>query len=968
MSYFSDLYNKICYRYSEDNTQLGLRNAQIGAIHTIAAYYTLNSNDRTAIIVMPTGSGKSSVIMVCPYILQAKRVLIVTPSALVRSQIANDYKELFTLKKLQVIDKEQKNPIVYEMCHLFDDNCISEISRSDVIVATPQAALSLSESEWAKNNIDLVEVDEAHHSPAKTWQQIIINTVSARHILYTATPYRMDKKEIKGDIIYNYPLSKAYMDGIFGEIKFIPVEEINGISNDICIAKKAEEVFLKDRQYGFEHYIMARANTKSRGGELEDIYKKNTNLRMKRIDSSMTSKRIDEVIIMLKEGKLDGVICVDMLGEGFDFPNLKIAAIHDPHKSLAYTLQFIGRFARTNADNIGMAKFLAVPDEELAIENKKLYASDACWQEMIIDLSEGTNTREENKKKFFRRFETTSDTDLDTVPIQSINLSGHARIYSVDSFDVDACFPQECNVDSRIYRNKSDNTVIGIGVIYDSPRWLKSEFKINKEYVLYIVHYQKDTGYMFIYSHQHSEIMYESISNSFATGCRKIDRSSVHRVLGGMEKFEIFNTGLANMYNHTGESYRISAGSDVGNSIDPLTGRMFTAGHVFCKAVDHSGGENSEKTIGYSSGSKIWTSQYMDIPGYINWCDENGNKIINSKISVKTNTGYDNLPQAERLMKYPNNIFMADYNYKVYIDLPIVYIEEITRPIDLTDIDIRDVKVVNDKLVFVLSYDKYQAHYMCDIEGKYRYLSGDRLNIQIGREKVSIEKFFDEYPIEFRTTDYRIIVGYEITSANEGIKVYDNSQIVNIDWKLYNTNIKKEIKDDTNKDGKKSIQETIEEILLADSENEYVIYDHGNGEIADYISVKKDDMKQYIVSLYHAKAMNGSEYNNSVNDVYEVCGQAVKSLMWFKNRATLIDKIYNRNLHGHCIMKRGNLSELIKVLKNSTFRVMGKIYIVQPGLSKSRTMSDKVQEVLAAASTYISYSGNVIDMGVWGSD
>jgi len=35
------------------------------------------------------------------------------------------------------------------------------------------------------------------------------------------------------------------------------------------------------------------------------------------------------------------------LGEGFDLPALKVAAIHDPHKSLAVTLQFVGRFARS---------------------------------------------------------------------------------------------------------------------------------------------------------------------------------------------------------------------------------------------------------------------------------------------------------------------------------------------------------------------------------------------------------------------------------------------------------------------------------------------------------------------------------------------------------------------------------------------------------------------------------------------
>ena len=58
-----------------------------------------------------------------------------------------------------------------------------------------------------------------------------------------------------------------------------------------------------------------------------------------------------------------------MLGEGYDFPNLKIAAVHATHKSLASTLQFIGRFARTNAEKIGKAKFIAVNDEELEIEN-----------------------------------------------------------------------------------------------------------------------------------------------------------------------------------------------------------------------------------------------------------------------------------------------------------------------------------------------------------------------------------------------------------------------------------------------------------------------------------------------------------------------------------------------------------------------------------------------------------------------
>ena len=47
-----------------------------------------------------------------------------------------------------------------------------------------------------------------------------------------------------------------------------------------------------------------------------------------------------------------------MLGEGFDLPELKIAAFHDVKKSLPITLQFAGRFTRTSRDNnLGKASF-----------------------------------------------------------------------------------------------------------------------------------------------------------------------------------------------------------------------------------------------------------------------------------------------------------------------------------------------------------------------------------------------------------------------------------------------------------------------------------------------------------------------------------------------------------------------------------------------------------------------------------
>lgn len=394
MSHFSERYNDLRYTISTDGT-LGLRNAQIGAIHAIASFNTLQKKI-AGIVVMPTGSGKTAVLMMAPYITNSMKVLIVTPSVMVRGQIFNDFSELKTLKKALVFTNEITPPAVYELKNKYSIELQSTVEAADVIIATPQCALSLSESDIS-NLFDLVLIDEAHHVPALTWQQILINMKESNHFLFTATPFRMDRKEIKGEILYTYPLSMAHRDGIFGEILYIPIDEAP--EKDKLIAKEAERLFLNDRQQGYDHYLMVRTDTKEKAKYLEHLYKTETALTLKRIDSSMSFRTVELSISALKERKIDGIICVDMLGEGFDFPNLKIAAIHDPHKSLANTLQFIGRFARTNAENIGVAKFIAMNDEELMVENFKLFSSDAIWQEIIVDHERENYSQRRRSKK-----------------------------------------------------------------------------------------------------------------------------------------------------------------------------------------------------------------------------------------------------------------------------------------------------------------------------------------------------------------------------------------------------------------------------------------------------------------------------------------------------------------------------------------------------------------------------------------
>jgi hypothetical protein len=87
MGYFSGHYNILRLPVGDVRTA-GFRLAQIAATHSVSAHFF--NSDQPAIVTMPTGSGKTTVLMALAFVLRAQRVLILTPSRLVREQIAEN--------------------------------------------------------------------------------------------------------------------------------------------------------------------------------------------------------------------------------------------------------------------------------------------------------------------------------------------------------------------------------------------------------------------------------------------------------------------------------------------------------------------------------------------------------------------------------------------------------------------------------------------------------------------------------------------------------------------------------------------------------------------------------------------------------------------------------------------------------------------------------------------------------------
>ncbi|MCH5685155.1 helicase C-terminal domain-containing protein [Niabella sp. W65] len=117
----------------------------------------------------------------------------------------------------------------------------------------------------------------------------------------------------------------------------------------------------------YDHILMARVDTMSKAEEVfEKIYKPyqkyNPVFIHSGIKQAIRKKILDDIIA----GKHKIIVCVDMLGEGFDLPQLKICALHDLHKNITTSFQFFGRFTRESILKLGNASIVAnIADPEL---------------------------------------------------------------------------------------------------------------------------------------------------------------------------------------------------------------------------------------------------------------------------------------------------------------------------------------------------------------------------------------------------------------------------------------------------------------------------------------------------------------------------------------------------------------------------------------------------------------------------
>lgn len=938
---------------NEANQVSGLRPPQIGGV--FAALGHIKSDDNgAATVVMPTGTGKTETILSIVVAGKFQKTLVVVPSDALREQTRKKFLQLGLLRRLGLISGDVSNPIVATIKHGIDDDVeLQKLLKCNVLVASA-SALSKFTNEYLSKLIQECThliVDETHHITAKTWARVKSNFRNKPVFQFTATPFRSDCSRVEGKIIFNYPLKRAQEDGYFKPIEFHPIREFIEEKSDKAISDKAIELLKADLAAGLDHILMARAKTIIRAKEIFELYAVERDLNPVLINSQVKNKI--EVLEAIRNGEHKIIVCVDMLGEGFDLPELKISAIHDPHKSINIMLQFTGRFTRTTG-NVGDAKFVAnIANPNVNDSLEELYKEDSDWNTLISDISSRKITEEKGYQEFRSEFSTPSKLlDLGLTPsisttIYAISGGGwkpdNFKRFGSKQFQI---------ADSTI--NDEKNILIFSVKSYLPVGWTSSKELYDESWDLYIAYHDVSSGLLFIHSSAKDGFV-KKLVKLVAENARQIQGESIFRALAGLKRLKLQNVGLNK--NKKGLRYSMHTGTEINEQIPDIEAQRATKSNIFGK-----GYQNGELvSIGCSYKGKIWAMDSDSLEKWIVWCKVVGQKVLDE--SIDTNQVMKTAMHSEILDAFPDTPILS-------VDWPV----EILRKNELkikVSLGGWEEALINCELR--LSKEQSEGNTKISIDlvttrgankieaiinnGTMSFNCDDNLDMLIGEKSFSISEFFDENPPRFFLADTSYLDGaLRFYTTEEYSYLYDKNNTEAWDW----TGVDLSKESQTHLKLKSSIQyHTVQKI-----KNDYdvVFDDDGSGEVADIVAIKNIDDKELIIDFYHCKycpKKNGvATAGARVSDVYEVAGQSAKSVKWFADKEKLLLRLMERermrlSKGRPSRIDKGRYEDLIhfaKVARYSSFRVG--VAIVQPAISKVKVSKDQLA-ILGATAVYI---------------
>jgi superfamily II DNA or RNA helicase len=330
-----------------------LRAYQEEAINKITN--SLKSN-RSCLVVMPTGTGKTIVFAELLKMMDKGRGMVVAH----REELINQ-----AVDKIKIVTGIEPD---VEMADRHAD--LDYHNKSKVVVSSVQTQIAGKPPRMEKfspESFSLLILDEAHHASAKSWRKVVEyyqRNPTLKIIGFTATPDRLDRKAL-GDmfetVAFEYGISDAIKDGWLVPIKqqmvevtaldYSSIRTTAGDLNGRDLAQVMEdEVALHEVATPAVELMRGRkalvfASSVYHAQRLAEIFNRH-DLTAECVSGKTPKIERAEIVKKFSTGEIKVLCNVGCFTEGFDDPGVEVVIMARPTKSRALYSQMVGRGTR----------------------------------------------------------------------------------------------------------------------------------------------------------------------------------------------------------------------------------------------------------------------------------------------------------------------------------------------------------------------------------------------------------------------------------------------------------------------------------------------------------------------------------------------------------------------------------------------------------------------------------------------
>ena len=308
-------------------------------------------NKKSVLLVMPTGAGKTVVF-----------------SQIAKNAVEKNNNVLILVHRRELVTQASKKLAAINVDHGI---IAAKFKPTDAPIQIASVQTLVRRLSTTKFTPSLIIIDEAHHAVAGSWEKILNHYPKAIRLGVTATPCRLDGRGLKeffDDLILGPTIPELVEQGylsphrVFAAPKPVSLDGLKTRAGDFAkdeLSERMKEYVIKGDT--IEHWRKHANGVPSVAFCCDILHAEavverfnDSGIRAGIITGEMKNDDRDQVINDLSSGRIQVLVSVDVVSEGFDLPIIGCAILLRPTKSEGLYMQQVGRILRPQKNKVAI--------------------------------------------------------------------------------------------------------------------------------------------------------------------------------------------------------------------------------------------------------------------------------------------------------------------------------------------------------------------------------------------------------------------------------------------------------------------------------------------------------------------------------------------------------------------------------------------------------------------------------------